>query len=342
MQHKVWIDYLRVIAIVAVIAIHVSTVFYKQLGEISGFDWWFANLLDSASRFSVPLFVMASGAVLLGREISPGTFLQKRAWRLLPPLILWNLVYLVAGYFLWNPDQRSLLDMTLTMVRAGHAYGHLWYLTMFTCLMLFAPFVNQYLRGEAPRGVDLLWLAGLFVLFALMTQGAVLVRYVADSEIKWFAVFPLYLLYFVGGYALDRYDDRLRCPAAVLVGIVVATVLVGALGNWLLFRHTGLDEDFLVLSNRGLLVIACTFAIFRLLRQNAHRLKPRASISAWSDASFGIYLIHPLIIFATLPLSRYFDGMLALFMVLDVAAVALVSFLIVRLMRRFAWFRRVS
>ncbi|WP_203143025.1 acyltransferase [Marinobacter mangrovi] len=342
MPHKVWIDYLRVIAILAVIAIHVSTVFYKQYGVISDVDWWFANLMDAASRFSVPLFVMASGVVLLGRAIEPPEFLRKRAWRLLPPIIVWNLVYLVLGYFLWNPDHRSLLALTGTMIRAGHSYGHLWYLTMFACLMLFAPFLNQYIRGEKPGLADFAALAILFFVFAALDQGSLLVKAVVDSDITWYAVFPLYILYFVGGYVIDRYPERFRFSPATLWGVVVTTVLVGAGLNAVLYRRFGIHEDFLILNNLGPLVILCTFAIFLLLRQQAEHLRARPGISAWSDASFGIYLIHPLLIFATMPLSRYFEGMLWLFIVLDVAVVAVLSFVIIRMLRRMAWFRQIS
>ena len=69
-MRKHWIDYLRVIAIIAVITIHSTTSFYARFGEIGMLDWWLANLLNSASRFAIPLFVMISGALLLGRDIT--------------------------------------------------------------------------------------------------------------------------------------------------------------------------------------------------------------------------------------------------------------------------------
>lgn len=342
MTHKVWIDYLRVIAIVAVIAIHVTTVFYKQYADIGPFNWWFANLLDSASRFSVPLFVMASGVVLLGRSIAPPEFLRKRAWRLLPPILFWNALYLVLGYFLWNPEHRSLLDILATTLRQGYSYGHLWYLTMFACLMLFAPFINLFVRGEAPGLRDFAWLAGLFLLFAAVHQAAVVVEEASGTEIAWYALFPLYLLYFIGGYVLDRFQDRIHCPASVLIAVIAGTIALGAVLNFGLYRYAGIEKDYLALYNVGPLVILCTFAVFQLLRQNAHRLNARPSISAWSDASFGIYLIHPLLIFVSMPLSAFFEDWLALFMVLDIAGVALVSFLLISLLRRLAWFRLIS
>ena len=103
-MRKHWIDYLRVIAIVAVITIHSTTFFYSKFIEIGQLNWWLANLLNSASRFAVPLFVMISGALLLGRNLTIVEFYKKRAIRLLPAIIVWNLFYagLHVGVDLYN------------------------------------------------------------------------------------------------------------------------------------------------------------------------------------------------------------------------------------------------
>ena len=93
-MRKHWIDYLRVIAIIAVITIHSTTPFYAKFNEIGMLGWWLANLLNSASRFAIPLFVMISGSLLLGREITIGEFYKKKAVRLLPALFVWNFFYL--------------------------------------------------------------------------------------------------------------------------------------------------------------------------------------------------------------------------------------------------------
>jgi len=62
-----YISVLRIIATIAVIAIHASSG-YLNSTDIAGFDWKYANLINSFTRFSVPIFVMLSGALLLTKE----------------------------------------------------------------------------------------------------------------------------------------------------------------------------------------------------------------------------------------------------------------------------------
>lgn len=95
---KIYIDYLRAAATIAVIFIHSTAVWYGRIREIDQISWWIANILNAASRFAVPVFVMISGAVLLGNSMTVGDFYRKRAFRLVPPIIFWSIFYLLFQY----------------------------------------------------------------------------------------------------------------------------------------------------------------------------------------------------------------------------------------------------
>ena len=86
----------RAIAIVAVVAIHSLGTVVEQNFSGMGPDWWLANAVDSASRWSVPVFIMISGALALdpNRGSKPRKFLSKRIWRIGIPLVFWTVVYL--------------------------------------------------------------------------------------------------------------------------------------------------------------------------------------------------------------------------------------------------------
>ncbi|EMH1199379.1 acyltransferase family protein [Serratia marcescens] len=62
-----WLNNARIIAILAVVLLHVSSrvITWSELGSN---DWWYANLYDSLVRWCVPVFVMISGALLLAPE----------------------------------------------------------------------------------------------------------------------------------------------------------------------------------------------------------------------------------------------------------------------------------
>ncbi len=66
MQEKInWIDNLRGIACLMVVMIHTTTWYITNAASVSLVNWDIANVLNSASRVSVPLFFMISGYLFL-------------------------------------------------------------------------------------------------------------------------------------------------------------------------------------------------------------------------------------------------------------------------------------
>ena len=78
-QRLLPLDFLRVLACLAVMVIHVTSAF---IYNDSGVTLWGMNpafMLNQAARFSVPLFLLLSGFSLgMGRSQSYGTFLKTR------------------------------------------------------------------------------------------------------------------------------------------------------------------------------------------------------------------------------------------------------------------------
>jgi surface polysaccharide O-acyltransferase-like enzyme len=61
-----WIDLLRFLAITFVIIIHSCGAYVTSTKGTE--VWWIFNIVNSFSHFSVPIFVMISGALLLKRD----------------------------------------------------------------------------------------------------------------------------------------------------------------------------------------------------------------------------------------------------------------------------------
>ena len=92
-QKKFGISILRIIATFSVIVIHVSGPLVVKYGQISNFDWNIANFYDSISRYSVPMFFMISGALLLNKDYQLKDFLKKRLGKIALPFLFWSIFY---------------------------------------------------------------------------------------------------------------------------------------------------------------------------------------------------------------------------------------------------------
>ena len=58
---------MRVIACIMVIAIHVCNIYNRAFPDLPHTDYIIAALINAASRVSVPIFFMISGALMAGR-----------------------------------------------------------------------------------------------------------------------------------------------------------------------------------------------------------------------------------------------------------------------------------
>jgi surface polysaccharide O-acyltransferase-like enzyme len=340
-MRKAWLDYLRVIAVVGVVAIHVTADYYKKFGEISQAEWWLANVFNASSRFAVPLFVMVSGAVLLGKSYSLSEFYKKRAVRLLPPLIFWNLVYL--GIYLYDGmDVQTLLWLFKAQILMdGYIAPHLWYLAMFASLMLFVPFVNNFITGTKPTSFDLSVLMGWVFLFFILNSISLYALYVYDLQMNWFKLFPWYLAYFIAGYYIDNYSARLPKRNGVIAVSILGLMLAGALLNYYAANSLGIVRDYFAVSETGPLVFLTTCLIFLLVKNLASALVENKFIAAISETTFGIYLIHEIFISAFYEnLPDYFSRGL-LYIPVVIVMTSILSFIAISLIKKIRFLRAI-
>jgi len=298
-MRKYYLDYLRVLGIFAVIIIHVTAPVYNVSHEVGEAGWWFSNVFNSISRFSVPLFVMISGAVLLDKSIKLNEFYRKRSLRLLPPILFWTLFYI--GFRLYNGEE--IKNILFLLARDGNAATHLWYLTMFACLMIFAPFINMFLNGDKPSSSDLLILLIMMLIFFILNSIANVPREIFGTEINWFKSFPWYISYFIGGYYLDKYGANIKINNISIIIGIVALIAVGIFLNYYAATSYGILKDTFILSNSGPFVFIITGLVFLFARKNAFYLNSNKTVSTIAQASFGMYLIHSVFIYM-------FDNML--------------------------------
>jgi surface polysaccharide O-acyltransferase-like enzyme len=330
-MRKYWIDYLRVIACIAVINNHVSDGFYYKFGHVSSIDWWIANFISGTSRIGVPLFVMISGCLLLGREQSTKSFFRQRAYRLLPPLIFWSLFFMtLRAYY-----DEGIISIIKSTLYDGRAYIHLWYLTTFTCLMIFVPFINKLLLGTKPSEIELRFLiAVIFIIFCFEQISSLANEFRHNLRITWFKEFPWYIGYLLFGYYINKYYKDIKVSNHSAVGIILLLTGLGIFLNYISCNDLKVIKDYFVLSNNGPLLFLITASLFYLFRKNAHLFHHSALLMLLSDASFGIYLVHPFFLRLVEDYFPSYYNVGYMSMPLSIAIVCLSSFFVIYTLRK--------
>ncbi|MDD1781991.1 acyltransferase family protein [Enterovibrio sp. ZSDZ35] len=284
MQKKIfYIEMLRVIAAVAVIAIHVLGPYRYLSGGIPDVDWVTAIAINGASRWAVPVFIMITGALLLSdtRPFSASLFLRRRVMKVFVPFVVWSIFYaILAGISLQN------VNWTETVQRLVHfpveeTYYHLGFFYYFIPLYLLVP----ALRPVVQQGEHSLFhtlLASWLVLCAARLLGFSLgwvedlVLYGGYLMLGWGlhnGILPLRYLLFVGVIALV-FTEYTAISQSVSSGAYTSA-------GWFSYKTIN-----------TVLIAAMIFALCQYWAGKVSE-KGQKRVAEIAQHSLGIYLIHP-------------------------------------------------
>lgn len=290
-----WIDFLKSLAAFAVIILHVSVpvVYRFEEKEI----WWAGNFYNSLVRFSVPIFVMISGVLLLGKSEKLLDFLQKRFLRLLLPFALWSIIYLALKIDYSLPTN-EILSYAIKQLKGGTEF-HLWYVYMIIGLYLFIPILNKWILNSTKK--EIIYFLSIWI-FILLLQFPIFNKLFTRIDFRYFSG---YIGYLVLGYFLQHFVNLKRS-----VGILLFLLgfLFTAITTYFLSETSGVLDarfyDFLSVN-----VVVASIGIFiafkDIIIKNEKIIK---GISFISKYSYGIYLSHifVLIMFAKIGFSYDF------------------------------------
>lgn len=289
-------DALRIISALGVVLIHVSAPLLTTYASRGPRSWWIGNLYDSAVRWCVPVFVMLSGAFLLGRSEPLGRFWKKRGRKVLVPFVAWSLFYAwwAAAKRDGEPDWlRFLMQPT---------YYHLWFFYMILGLYVLAPAIDALLRAADAHllaylvGVWFVWASVLPTLEAQLDFDTRLgpERYNVPLQ---------FAGYFILGWLLSRplltnERERLLAVVALAVGFIAtvlgthhATVVAGD------GRFDGVYYEYH--SANVMLMSLGIFVLMRGLPSSLALWRGRAArrlLASAGNAVLGVYLVHPVVL----------------------------------------------
>lgn len=295
-----YLDSLRTIAMLGVIVIHISSPLVNMTWAKNMPYWWIGNVVDSAVRFAVPVFLMLSGATLLGNEYEPKEFYKRRFTRVLLPFLFWLVVYWIYRWATLSVKSEPH-DLSATLSWAGNLFmkegvsKHFWYIYMIVFIYLFIPLLNKGLKllnMSMLSNVLLLWVVLTYVLKSVPLN---MYGWNTDFGSKFLGYF-LYSGYLLLGYFLVHLrtnPEKLQPLAGALFGI---SVFVSAFVTWFLSAKAH-HLDLSMYSYLSVNTLIQSIALFLWIKDSTIRNKYISQInSRISNSSYGIYLVHILVI----------------------------------------------
>lgn len=303
-----WPDRLRNLATVMVIGIHVAAPIAHGEGlDFNGSWWWAGNFWNSLTRPAVPLFVMLSGYLLLGKDYPLPDFLKRRFSRVVIPAIFWMLIY--CFYNFMAKGSPATLGEALKSIVTGPVHYHLWFIYLIIGLYLVYPILRPWVRTASNQ--DFLY---FFVMWSIGTWVAKALYTFAQMPMGiYFELFTNNCGYFVMGYFLG---NRVTIRTAIsdkteTAGVPDTSLKLHRYTPWLLIAigtaGTMLASywinTFFWNGNTNVYFydyltpnVAISAIGWFLLAKTAFNNKPLLDIERdFSAASFGVYFAHVLV-----------------------------------------------
>jgi surface polysaccharide O-acyltransferase-like enzyme len=292
------LDILRIVAILGVVAIHVFAGIVSNSAMHGSRAWWIATALDIGNVWVIPVFVMVSGALLLGprsHAAGPAEFYRKRLLRLGPAFIGWQLFYVIVVRILISHEKLSLGDIARLFAN-GTTYTHLYFLWLIAGLYLVAPVLAAFLNGGGARrayifaGVVLAATVSVYAISGLDALHGDAHPIVLNALTQWVP----YVGYFLAGWALRNVVLSTRWM--LVAGILTLALLAETVWQYANSARVPLLQAVSPVSYLGAIVALASIGVFvvglSLFAPVGSAGRAGRAITELSAASFGVYLVH--------------------------------------------------
>jgi surface polysaccharide O-acyltransferase-like enzyme len=287
-------DVAKIVAIFGIVTIHVAAPASEGFHVLTDRAWAAAVALETATRWSVPLFVMVSGMLLLTDKTtqeSPLAFYRRRAHRIAIPLLAWTLFYRL---YLEHTGPQASFAEHVEAIYAGQPYYHLFFLFVIGGLYLICPFLARAIKDMNQSQLGTLSIGALVLGFLWMGVPP----WLPGAGSNAFSLFAPYVGFFLAGRWLGRARlDRelVRWSIVVFLVLLVST----AFETYLWVHAEGLTYGryfYGYLSPPVILMSLAIFVVVRYLTEQRERRRPIRHMKALhfvGEATFGVFLIHP-------------------------------------------------
>lgn len=297
----VYLDYLRVTAILGVLLNHVSANWEKAMFPNSTI----ALIYNAFGRIGVPLFLMLTGVLLLDNRLIIKEFIKRRYPRVIKPFLFWMSLLIIYTMFVLLPSilRGNVLSFIITSYLSDR-----WYVWMILGVYLIIPIISSFIKSFKMKGVE------YFFIIWLITTGLISLSVVFDFSLNYLdlVIFSGPMGYLILGYYLHNKEFNISPRKIVNFSLIVFIVmsflkfliLNQEYINPYLFRYMIFTtKSRLEIDTVSIFQVAAIFLVFKhisevksgiynTIHKFANKKLVLAFIISMSQASYGIYLNH--------------------------------------------------
>lgn len=320
-----WLDVVRAFACACVIMVHSPA---KYDGLIPG-QFILAPLNYILMAWGVGLFFALSGALLLSQPLPLATFYKKRFTRLIMPVLLWSVFYIIYDGWIDGNLSWSYFITRLAMIPFDAQTPHLWFMYTLFGIYLVTPIFAIFLSKASKRDVEILlcvWGVTLCVPYfkicnpeiaSVLTNNGILHNF---SGFLWYAIL---------GFYLRKYNDwKIKSWKFI-------TLVVISFGFPLIVNFCGILPVEVLNTQMSLSSVAMTAIPFILFKNISLSQKVLGGgIAQFSKYSFGIYLFHMVLLKPLRPFLTQFHIHYAIQIPITALLVGFFSYVVVRMISK--------
>ncbi|HFN9740115.1 TPA: acyltransferase [Streptococcus pneumoniae] len=321
------LDLLKVLACVGVVLLHTTMGGFKETGA-----WNFLTYLYYLGTYSIPLFFMVNGYLLLGkREITYSYILQKIKWLLITVSSWTFIVWLFKRDFTENLIKKIIGSL----IQKGYFF-QFWFFGALILIYLCLPILRQFLNSKRSYLYSLSLLMTIGLIFEL--SNILLQMPIQTYVIQTFRLWTWFFYYLLGGYiaqfTIEEIESRFKnwMKIVSILLLLISPIILFFIAKTIyhnLFAEYFYDTLFVKVSTLGI------FLTILMLTLNENR---RESIVSLSNQTMGVFIIHTYIMKVWEKVLGFnFVGAYLLFALFTLS----VSFIIVGMLMKISYFNRI-
>lgn len=294
----IYFDILNIIAIIAVIAMHCNSIVH---GKPNSTAWTTSLVIECICYFAVPLFCMLSGATLMNyrEKYDTKTFFKKRLLKVAIPFIFWAIIMFVWKIHIGWINIQSI-NTPIKFINAFFANKEeATYYFMFIILGLYLTMPLLSLLAKKKYTKQLWFVVLLYFIFnAFLPNILGLFKIQLNTNLT--VQLGGYVIFIILGYLLSTQNINKKYRILIYIGAVIG-LIYRFVTTFYLSKQAGsvVKTTWGYTSWHAILLTAAVFLIIKNL--NFEKIitnsKVRNFITKMSGCSFGIYLIHKIVMY---------------------------------------------